>query len=202
MKTSFWPVLILALHPLLSTAQTPALAPAGGPALLEAGPHHRVIQTETIDMRGYSQVSRYTEWATGLNYFNPSSGQWEESQPHFEITTDGNAIASKTQYPVAVAANLNSQVAINVLSPDNKRFQSRVLGLSYFDPISGKSVLIAEVKDSIGEVVAPDTIIYPDAFTDFLADYRITITKAGVEADVILRQQPPSPSEYSVLTTS
>ena len=58
--------------------------------------------------------------------------------------------------------------------------------------------MIAEVKDSIGTLVAPNQIVYSDAFTDILADYRITLSKAGVEADVILRQQLPSPSEYGL----
>ncbi len=166
--------------------------------VVAAGPHERTWQSSSLDPAGRTNVHSYVELATGLNYFNDVTGTWVESQPAFEITSDGYALASKTQHKVIVAPNLNTSVAIDLMTPDDKRFQSHVLGLSYFDPVSGKSVLIAEVTNSIGLLVAPNQIIYPNAFTDFRADYRVTLTRAGLEAEVILREQPPAPEEVGL----
>ena len=96
-----------------------------------------------------------------------------------------------------VSANLNTAVAVDLQSSE-QRFQNHVLGLSYFDPVSGKSALLAEVKDCVGQLVAPNQIVWPDAFTDFRADYRLTLRRDGVEADVILREQPPSPELFGL----
>ncbi len=64
-----------------------------------------------------------------------------------------------------------------------------------YDPDSGQSVLIAELKDAPGGLLpAKNALLYPDAFTDLAADVRLTITKAGLEQDVILREQPPAPN--------
>ena len=58
----------------------------------------------------------------------------------------------------------------------------------YTEKPAGKSALLAEVKDCVGQLVAPNQIVWPDAFTDFRADYRLTLRRDGVEADVILRE--------------
>ena len=40
-----------------------------------------------------------------------------------------------------------------------------MLGVAVYDRATGKSELIAQVKDSIGELHPPNVIIYPDAFS-------------------------------------
>jgi len=132
-----------------------------------------------------------------IELFKPGHRQLDESQPKFQITKDGYALADKTQLKLIVSANLNTAVAVDLQSAEH-RFQNHVLGLSYFDPVSGNSVLLAEVKDCVGQLVAPNQIIWPDAFTDFRADYRLTLRRDGVEADVILREQPPSPELFGL----
>src|SRR2546429_511363 len=198
MKTRYWLILALTIVGSRARAQIP-IPPAVGPAkVVETGPHYRVWQRVTSDGLGHFLTNSFTELATGLNYFNPDSHQWEESQPRFEVLKSGYAVSRKTQHQLIVYGNLNTQVAVDVQTPDNKRLQSHVLGLAYFDPVSGKNVLIAEVKDCIGELAAPNQIIFPDAFTDFRADYRLTLTRDGLEADVILREQPPAPESFGL----
>jgi hypothetical protein len=69
--------------------------------------------------------------------------------------------------------------------------------LSYCDAASGKSVLLAEVKECVGTVDG-NQVIYEDAFTDFKADVRYTYSRGGFEQDVILRERPPAPSEFGL----
>src|SRR5439155_18776475 len=200
MKTRL--VLTMTLCPWLSQAQvsnTPIASPVPDTphVVVESGPHHRVWQRVVSDGLGRFLTNSFTELATGLNYLNPSTGTWETSLPQFQITKDGYALADKSQIKLIVSANLNTAMAVDLQSPEH-RFQNRVLGLSYFDPVSSNSVLLAEVKDCVGQLVAPNQIVWPDAFTDFRADYRLTLSRDGVEADVILREQPPSPELFGL----
>ena len=200
MKTRL--LLTMALYPWLTQAQvsftnTPIASLDTPHVVVETGPHHRVWQRVVSDEFGHFLTNSFTELATGLNYFNQATGTWEESQPQFQITEDGYALADKTQHKLIVSANLNTAVAVDLQSTE-QRFQNHVLGLSYFDPVSGKSALLAEVKDCVGQLVAPNQIVWPDAFTDFRADYRLTLRRDGVEADVILREQPPSPELFGL----
>jgi hypothetical protein len=142
-----------------------------------------------------SITNSYTELGTGMYY--QENGQWLESEEKIEITPTG-AAATKGAHKVTFAPNINTIGAINLTTPDGKQLRSHVLGLSYFDPVTGKSAMIAEIKDSIGVLHAPNRIIYPDAFTDIKADIRYTYTKAGFEQDVILQEQLPSPAEYGL----
>jgi len=51
-----------------------------------------------------------------------------------------------------------------MLTSDGKELRSNVLGLRYFDTSSGKSVLIAQIKDCEGQIVGSNQVVYADAF--------------------------------------
>jgi hypothetical protein len=167
--------------------------------VVDRGPHHRVWQRETIEVGPDGTLSanrhKYTELATGLHYKN-AKGEWVDAKEEFELKP-GKAIARQGQHKVTLNYNLNSAGAVELVTPDGIMLKSHVLGLSYFDTGSGKSVLIAEVKDCAGRV-AGNQVVYEDAFTDFPADVRYTYTRAGFEQDIILREQPPKPEEYGL----
>ena len=169
--------------------------------VIERGPHHRVIERMISEPQPDGTVrerlSSYTELATGLHYLG-EKGDWHESREEIEIF-NGAAVARQGPHSVIFAAQLNSPGAIDLLAPDGKRFRSHVLGLYYTDYASGKTVALAEIKDSTGELTAPNQVTYPDAFDgDCVADVRYTYTKAGFEQDVILRTAPPSPAEWGL----
>src|SRR5438552_2650782 len=143
---------------------------SAAPQIIEAGPHHRLWRNTItrLDEQGrqVTVTNSYTELATGLNFLNAQTGQWEESQETFAIAKTGEAIAAKGQIQVILAPNINSGGSVDVLAPDDKRFVSNPMGLSYYEPTTGKNVLIAETKDCIGQHVAPNVILFDDAFTD------------------------------------
>ena len=169
------------------------------PTILERGPHHRRVQTvrEVVQPDGSTlrRTNAYVELATGLHY--EQDGHWVESVEQIEPFPDG-AVARQGPHQAIFAPNLNSAWPIDVLAPDGNRFRSQVLGLNYFDPATGSNVLIAEVKDSLGQIQRPNQVLYADAFTEVRADVRYTYTKAGFEQDVILRQSLPSPANYGL----
>jgi hypothetical protein len=181
-----------------ATVQLQAQVDLPAPVVAERGPHHRVMQRTLVETlphgRTRNKVSSYTELATGMHYWQ--DGQWAESREEIELFQDG-AIARHAQHQVIFSPNLNTEGAIDLLAPDGKRFRSHVLGLAYTDSATGNSQLIAEVKDSIGELVAPNIVLYRDAFDGpFVADVRYTFSRHGFEQDLIIRETPPSPADY------
>jgi hypothetical protein len=150
-------------------------------AVVERGANHRIWQRTTYETlpsgQTVSHVHQYTELATGLHYLE--NGQWVESKEVIEAFP-GGAVARQGQHKVIFANNLNSAGAIDMQTPDGKRMRSHILGLSYYDSATGKSVLIAEVKDCQGRILPPNQVIYDDAFTDISADVRYTYTKGSI----------------------
>jgi hypothetical protein len=55
-------------------------------------------------------------------------------------------------------------------------------------------VLIAILKDSVGELVGSNQVVYPDAFEGAAASIRYTYTKAGFEQDIVIQGNLPDPA--------
>jgi hypothetical protein len=157
-----------------------------------------MTQTNFYGQMSY-RTNAYTELATGMHY--QENGIWSETREIIEPVS-GGAMARYGPHKAIFAENLNSAGAIDLETPDGKRLRSHVLGLAYFDTASGGIVLIAAVRDSLGQVVGSNQVVYADAFTDLSADVRYTYSRAGFEQDIILRMQPPSPKEYGLDPTT
>jgi hypothetical protein len=157
--------------------------------IAERGPHSRVWQKTTYETGPDGQpmpvAHSYTELATGMHY-QGADGQWVESKEEISILPNGaGAVATNGQHKAIFPPDLyNGQIELN--TPDGKWLRSQVLGLSYFDTASGQSVLIAEIKTSVGQLASSNVVIYPDAFTDISADVRYTYTRAGFEQDITM----------------
>ena len=171
----------------------------------EVGEHHRVwqrvtVETDRYDNKIYRTNAAYTELETGMNV-RQRDGSYVAASDEIEIVKDG-AVARKGRHQVSFAVNCNSPVAVRMLTADGKLLESRILGLAFTDKSTGKSVLIAEIKDADGQLLmdAKNEVIYYDAFTDFKADVRYKNSKAGLEQDIILRENPPSPADYDLNT--
>ena len=197
MKTASHLCGTILMLPLCASAQLSSPPAANGPVSVEAGPHHRVWQRVTVDDQGRAITNSYTELATGLNFFNPATGRYEASQEQFETTKDGHAVATKGQHQVSIAADINSGGSVELITPDGQRLLSNPMGFSFRDA-SGKNVLIAEVTNCIGELVAPNVVVYASAFDTLEAGIRYTYTKSGFSQDLILYQNPGSPADYGL----
>ena len=147
--------------------------------------------TRTVQMR----TNAFAVLAAGLHY--SQGGQWLESRDEIEIV-DGGAVARHGAHRVAFDANINRAGAIDFLTPEGHRLRSHVLGIAYSDAASGKSILVGGIRDSIG-LVNGNQVSYPDALDGtFRADVRYTYSISGFEQDIVLMEQPPSPSEYGL----
>jgi len=131
--------------------------------------------------------------ASGLNFLK--AGQWVESKEQIEVLPQGGAAAVQDQHQAYFPGDIY-QGQIELVTPDGQHLQSRPAGLSYDD--GTKTVLIAELKSSVGQLAGQNQVIYPDAFNGLKADLRYTYTKAGFEQDIILRAQPPTPESLGL----
>ena len=143
------------------------------PAIVERGAHHRVWQsvraTTLPDGRVRYRTNGYTELVSGLHFF--WDGQWHDARAEIQLFQDG-AVAVEGAHRVSFAHNARAAGSIDLVAADGRRFRSHVLGLAFYDPKTGASELIAELKDAIGELHPPNVVIYPDAFTDVKAGPR------------------------------
>jgi hypothetical protein len=143
---------------------------------------------------------RFVEVASGLNYLDPATGQFQPSQDLIELTADGGAAAVHGPAKLYAHPNLNTAGAITIVTVSNRVFRTRPLGLFFYDAQSGHAQLIAPVQDCVGEFVPPNQLVWKSAFGP-LADLRLTYTKSAIESDVVVRQQPTLPDGWDPQTT-
>ena len=144
-----------------------------------------------------NKTNRYIELANGLNYLAPS-GRWEPSEDRIELITDtGGAAAlrgpTKVYFPPSIGAG-----RITIITVSNNVFHIQPVGLYYFDTATGKSVLLASVREVEGELLPPNQVIYRSAFDGLQCDVRYTYTKGGFESDLVILQKPKSPEAYGM----
>jgi hypothetical protein len=169
-------------------------------AITEAGPHHRRwSKVSPVPMANGSLAvvtNSYVELASGLNRAD-ETGRWVPASSAIELL-NGAAVARQAQHQVIFSANLNDVAGtIDLLTPAGNRLRSRIAGLAYTDA-TGKSVFIAEVKDSQGLLVGDHQVIYEKAFDSVKADVRYTMTLSSFEQDVIWRQSLPDPADWGL----
>src|SRR5216117_2962600 len=197
MKTIFSLVVATALCSPSLSAQVSMPAVTTGPVSVDAGPHHRTWQTVKVEVDKLglpaTTTSSYVELATGMNVWSETEGKWVAASDEIELVK-GGAVAARTQSKVIFLPNLNDgQPPIDLYLPDGRPLRSQIVGLAYTERDTGKSVFISELKDSVGQVVGRNQVVYPDAFDSIKADVRYTVTQCFFEQDVIIREQLPSP---------
>jgi len=163
-----------------------------GGEVRESGPNHRRLRLAGANgsERGLVQLQ------TGLNYLDDNR-EWQPTDTTFALIP-GGARAWKGQHKVSLAATPNTLAAVQMRLPDGRLLSSHVHGLAYTDTASGRSVLIAAVKDAQGFQVEPNQILYVDAFDNVSADLAYTYTTAGFEQDVIVRESLPAPEDFGL----
>ena len=137
-------------------------------------------------------VHSYTELASGLNHL--IDGQWVPSVEAIDLLPDGSVAATNGQHQVFFPVDI-SQGVITVITPDGQSIESRPSLLCYVDGTN--SATLAVLKSSVGALVASNQVLYADAFDGIQGDLLFTYTKAGLEQDVVLHQQPVPPESVN-----
>ena len=190
----------LAQNPTGLRASTNSATPTASQIIRDRGPHWQTVQDvipyQDVQGNWLYQTNTYVHLEPGLNY-RTTDGSWTNTVPEFDLSTQG-AVASRGQHQFTLPANLNGSQPVTLVLPDGKTVTSRPHGLAYFDASTGQAVLIAQLKDCQGFQIATNQILYPDAFTDILADVRYTYSASGVEQDIVLRQAPSAPETFGL----
>ena len=191
-------VFTLALSLNAQPALVEAKDEASKPVVTERGPNHRVL-TRTVQIPGgdgktITRNESYMELGTGLCF--QKDGQWVDSSDVIE-PFPGGAVAHSGQLKAAFSANLNTRGAIQVVNEKGEKLISHISGLFYTD-LKGQCVLIGQLKDSVGEILPPNQIIYRDAFEGCKVDVLYTYRLHGFEQDLIVREAPASPDQYGL----
>jgi hypothetical protein len=167
---------------------------------IQRGPNSRVWQRSVIQQNAdgstKTNTQSYTELHSGVCY--QKNGQWVDSVEEIKLSARG-ARAVRGAYQAEWAGNINTpNGALRVTSPTGQLFSSTVFGLSYRDASTGTNVLIAPLQDSIGEVVGKNQAVYTNAFSGLNADILYTYKMEGIDQNIVLREQPPSPARFNL----
>jgi hypothetical protein len=204
MKSSTLALFIFAFVLNFSEAQTPTTqsqvnVPAPTPyTIVNQDANSRVWQRQEYEAGPNGQtithIRKYTEICSGLNFLD-SSGNYQQSKADILIQPDGSAAALLGQHKAFFPIDI-SNGRITLVTPDGLQVSSEPLELSYYDGTN--TVVLAELTNSIGVLVGNNQVVYPNAFSGLKADIRYTFTLAGLEQDVIIKQQPLTPEFYNL----
>src|SRR6266498_5294777 len=122
--------------------------------LTEIGPDHRLYQREKDNpgsaraiVSEPTELLRMMEVETGMNYWD--GAQWVASDASFDLNDQGFE-ASRLQFEVQLASQLNQPGAVLVVTRDGKELHSTPVAIGLYDAESGKSLIIGAVTNSIG----------------------------------------------------
>ena len=87
------------------------------------------------------------ELATSLNR-RDALGQWQPASPAFQIT-EGGVEANFGVHRVRLFADINTTGAVQI-EKDGVKLQGHPLCIAYYDPVDGRSLMLAELMASVG----------------------------------------------------
>jgi hypothetical protein len=140
-------------------------------------------------------TNQYVEQQTGWHYLD--QGAWVEAAEEIAPAAEG-AQAVKGQHRVWFPASITASNGVAVTMADGAALKGFPMALAYYDAASGQAVKLAALTNATLALTATNQATYADAFASVSADVRYTYTRAGLEQDVILRQNPPSPAAYGL----
>lgn len=146
-----------------------------------------------------TRTNEFVELATGLNHLSDEPPpQWQPSREEWEVFPDG-IVARFGQHKVILSHSLNLAGAVDVLLPDGAtRLISSPVSLGFYDPVDGKQMVIAEVRDCMAERGASaNEIVFRNCFDRIHGSIRYLYTKAGVHQHVVLEQRLALPESFS-----
>src|SRR5438046_2551449 len=123
-------------------------------AIIERDGNQKVWSKVTLETNSIGKVTAktnsYVELATASAHL--VNGEWTDYNPQIQLSDIG-ARATNTHHPVSFLGNIKEPRAIDLTLPGkDKHLAGSVIGLAYEDLATGKSVLIAALKDSQGEI--------------------------------------------------
>ncbi len=146
-------------------------------------------------------TNSYTQIANGLNVAGPD-GQYRPADSSFAVTGAG-AEATGTAHHLELPVNINTIGGIKASFPDGTILESHPLCFGYYDPVDGSSLVLGNIRDAIGWLVASNQVVYSNCFSGGIkASISYYNNLAGMAQDLILEQRPPDPQTYGLSSAS
>jgi hypothetical protein len=111
------------------------------------------------------------------------------------LVGDG-AVADYGLQRVTFPAGL-TEAPVQIMTPDGRRLAVRATFLALQDTVSGRSLLLGEVRPTEGVLVGEHTVLYPHAFDTVAADVRYRYSQYALEQDIILHEAIALPPEFA-----
>jgi len=204
MKTSFLVFLLLIVFIIELRAQPQPPIPTNNPTayrIVAADADQNLWQSTSFITNKAGKVTprihKFYEVATGLNHWQ--NGEWVKSKEQIDPLPDGTAAATNGQHQAYFPGDLY-EGTIRLFTPDEKLMESRPIALSYDDGTN--FVIIAELTNTIGQLLGENQAIYTNAFLGISADVLFEYKREGFSQNIILHQQPPSPESFGLNPTT
>ena len=154
------------------------------------------FRTNTVTGKLVTYTNFYVELGSHLNV-PAANGAMVSADPGFQITATG-AEARRTAHQVFVPADIANGEGLRIVTPRGQAMTLHPLGLGYFDPTDGRSVLLDVVTNAVGWQTAANEIVFSNCFTRLKASIRIQNTRSGLEHDIILHERPEGPAAFGL----
>ncbi len=136
--------------------------------IIERTRHTEVVERTTSINPGSQQTNRYTVLSLDLNRPDGSGG-WVRCEPRFDIGADGNLVGTGANYTVKLNAELATQGAVELTSSRQEKMRFSLIGVDWFDPDTGRSVLVGTITNSTAEIIGTNRVIFRNAVTGLKA---------------------------------
>jgi len=168
---------------------------------VERGPHQTRWERVLWCVNRLGEIvpitNAFVELSTGLNTFDPQTQQWLPSREEWQVYADA-IVAQAGRHKVILAHNLNAGGSVDMLTPEGLRLTSNPVGLGFYDPVDGKHLLLAEIKDCAPQWgAATNEIVFRDCFNGIRGSLRYLYTRAGLHQHVVLEQRLQLPPDFS-----
>ncbi len=150
----------------------PLLQSDGSVQIAERGQNFAVLRkvTTTSDAAGMTTfaTNEFTLLENGLHYF--ADAEWKVNEDLIE-PFPGGAVAARGPYRTIFSSDLNTDAVFDIQTPEGPRIRGGVRAIQLTDLGTGKSLVLAMVKQSApGEVVSPNQVVYRSGFDGLDAD--------------------------------
>ncbi len=161
--------------------------------------YQRVTSTTNGNDIISSTTNEFTLLENGLHYLE--GGEWKTSEDLIE-SFPGGAVARRGPNKTIFSPVLKAEAVFDMETSEGDRIRGGVRSIQLTDYKTGRSVVLASVKDGIrGEVVPPNQVVYRDGFDGLAADVLYVWKHNFFSQNVILRKRPMLPPEMDPATT-
>jgi hypothetical protein len=156
-----------------------------------------VASTDSAGEATFQTNISYTEVGANL-CVRDALGRWSDASSALASVADG---ASSVNSPMAAhfAGNANAAGGtVRFRAADGKVFVCKVYGITFYSPELNTNILVASLQDCQGQLVGSNHIYYPNAFNGLNADLWFSYSPSGIDQDIVIHENPPSPSAYGL----